>query len=618
MRIILYFHPGNCYSKGNGLISVTEKEGWSAMTQKKYELGAMIDCSRGAVVSASSLRRFIRVCAGMGYDFVGLYLEDTIEVEGEPYFGYQRGRLTRKEIREADQYAHSLGMELRPYIQTLAHLNQITDYAVYRDIIDTNDILLAGDERTYRLLDHLLAAVSAAFETRRINIGMDEAHMVGLGKYLDQHGYQDRVSILTAHLGRVMELCRKYEFQPQMWSDMFFRLLCGGEYYDIDRMEQSTRERSGGIEIPDGLELTYWDYYSLDRERYVKLLKLHRQMTPNITFAGGAWRWMGFAPYNRYSIYATEAALSACREQNVNSLVMTMWGDDGEECSPFAVLPALFFAAKKAEKLWSDDGEAVDGEEETAGPGETISCTHAADVTRRFFTQEDQAQFRDLTGFGLEEFLLLDETNPLCQEADGKNNLSKILLFNDPLLGTFDKIVEENPQVVTCFSGAAEEMEKIAGKASAGQLSDDRKDYIDLFRTQAALCRLLARKADYGVKLRKAYKEGDAGTLAYIAGPLTDNILTDIDIFYEAFRTQWYEDWKPFGFEIHTIRIGGLSRRFQDVKRILKEYLEGKRTIIEELEDDILPPGYELESMTAGRMEYNRYGTIASTSKLTW
>ena len=100
---------------------------------KLRELGVMIDCSRNAVISVPALKNFIKIIAEFGYDYVGLYTEDTIEVEGEPYFGYQRGRLTASEIKEADAFAREHGMELRPYIQTLAHINQIVDYADYAD-----------------------------------------------------------------------------------------------------------------------------------------------------------------------------------------------------------------------------------------------------------------------------------------------------------------------------------------------------------------------------------------------------------------------------------------------------------------------------------------------------
>ena len=40
----------------------------------------------------------------MGYDTLELYTEDTYEIEGEPYFGYMRGRYTAREIKEIDVY----------------------------------------------------------------------------------------------------------------------------------------------------------------------------------------------------------------------------------------------------------------------------------------------------------------------------------------------------------------------------------------------------------------------------------------------------------------------------------------------------------------------------------
>ena len=88
----------------------------------------MADLSRNAVMKPEAIRRLIRLSALMGYSFVGLYMETTIQLDGEPYFCYQRGAMTKKELQELDRYAASLGVELRPYLQTLAPLNQIMRY----------------------------------------------------------------------------------------------------------------------------------------------------------------------------------------------------------------------------------------------------------------------------------------------------------------------------------------------------------------------------------------------------------------------------------------------------------------------------------------------------------
>ena len=72
--------------------------------------GVMIDCSRNAVMSMEGLKRYLPLLKKMGYNCVMLYTEDTYEVDGEPYFGYMRGRYSKEEMKEIDVYAASLGV----------------------------------------------------------------------------------------------------------------------------------------------------------------------------------------------------------------------------------------------------------------------------------------------------------------------------------------------------------------------------------------------------------------------------------------------------------------------------------------------------------------------------
>ena len=60
--------------------------------------GMMVDCSRNAVISIETLQDVIKQIALMGHNMLMLYTEDTYEIEGEPYFGYMRGRYTIKEL----------------------------------------------------------------------------------------------------------------------------------------------------------------------------------------------------------------------------------------------------------------------------------------------------------------------------------------------------------------------------------------------------------------------------------------------------------------------------------------------------------------------------------------
>lgn len=539
------------------------------------EIGYMADCSRNAVARVDTLKKLVRQAALMGYHFIGLYLEDTLAIPEEPYFGYMRGAYTKEEIAEVVRYAALFGVEIRPYVETLAHLNQITRYEHYQKFIDTDDILLAGDERTYEFLDHYLKAVSDAFPSRRVNLGMDEAHMVGLGKYLDAHGYQNRVEIIQKHLERVMEICRKYGLQSQMWSDMFFRLAFGGEYYVKDK------PMAENVKIPEGLELVYWDYYSADEEHYDDMLRQHRKMTDKVSFAGGVWKWIGFAPHNRYSAVIGKAALSSCRRNGITSVVMTGWGDNGGEASQFSILPGLF---EDARLVYEDN--------------------------------LPEAAFYALTGIREEDYMKLDLSNPLPARKDRVNNAGKFLLYNDALLGIFDPLAQQLASGY--YEDAAKQLSNGYYEDAVEQLEQAVRDSSGsslcyVLKTQASLCRVLQDKANLGMVIRTAYDAGDREKLRDIAEEAIPQLLGKLNRFYQDFRKQWMSENKAFGFEVQSLRIGGLRQRILEVQQRLEEYLSGEIAEIDELEKPVLPFAY-CEGADVTTLDYNRWNYIVTTA----
>ena len=509
------------------------------------ELGYMVDCSRNAVIRLEQLKKMIRVLALMGYTYIGLYMEDTIAVKEEPYLGYMRGAMTPSELKEADAYAKQFGMEIRPYIQTLAHFNQITRYEHYYEMIDCDDILLAGEEKTYEFLEHLIRTLSENLSTRNINIGMDEAHMVGLGKYLSQHGYTERFQIMEKHLERVLSITRKYGYKAQMWSDMFFRLAYDGQYYVKDK------EIEYQLNIPSDVKLMYWDYYSLDTNHYDQMIVQHKKITENVGFAGGAWKWHGFVPHNHFSYHASVAAFKACRKNQIDSIVITGWGDNGGEASQFSNLPALYADAEFAYTYCAENDEKIETE-----------------------------KFKVLTGITYDEFMLMDDVNLLPEDKKKTANSSKYLLYNDLLIGTFDSVV--NKEVATHYASVAKDMQQLSKTSSYGYL----------FKTQEMLSRLLSLKSDLGLRIRGAYKAEDKAALEKIAREDLPTLLLYVDDFYHAFEQQWHLENKSFGFEVQCVRIGGLKQRIDYVKDILERYLANEVTQIDELETEYLPFAY--------------------------
>ena len=146
-------------------------------------LGVMIDCSRNAAMNIGSLKKFTTLIKKMGYNQVHLYMEDTYEIGFDKHFGYLRGRYTKEELKDLDDFAFNLGVELVPNIQTLAHMTAYTRWC--KDIIDADDILLVGNDKVYDLIKDIFTTLRECFRTENIHIGMDEAFMLGRGKYYD-------------------------------------------------------------------------------------------------------------------------------------------------------------------------------------------------------------------------------------------------------------------------------------------------------------------------------------------------------------------------------------------------------------------------------------------------
>jgi hypothetical protein len=561
-EIVIQYHTKTDFCRALLTICKGEfEENWIYSEKSSFEeFGVMLDFSRNAVMQVEGMKQFIKTIALMGYNFLGIYMEDTIEVPEEPYFGYMRGAMTAAQLKEIDDYASIFGIEIRAYIQTLAHLKQITRYEEYQEIIDTDDILLAGEDRTYQLLENLIKTVSENISSRKVNIGMDEAHMIGLGKYLDKHGYCNRIKIMEDHLKRVLTICRKYGLQVQMWSDMFFRLAYGGEYYI----------KEGGAAnapiIPSDVEIVYWDYYSCSKDRYDSMLKNHFKISDHVGFAGGAWKWTGFTPHNAYSMEIGKAAIEACKENNVKSVVITAWGDNGAEASNFSILPALY-----------------------------------ADAEYNYTGSFDPSKFLYITGMAFEDFMQIELPNLISEDATIHNNASKYLLYNDVFLATFDSVV---------FEGISEYYKDAAARLK--RYSTNKK-YGYLFDTQSKLCMVLQHKADLGKRIKDSYDRKDRTQLSKIEMEEIPLIIEELDHFYHAFETQWEKENKPFGFEVQCIRIGGLEKRLEYVKRQIKAYVSGEKERIEELEVKREEFHYFNEK-DINKLNYNLWHDIVSPS----
>jgi len=504
------------------------------------EHGVMLDCSRNAVLTPASVKKYILFLALMGYNTLQLYTEDTYEIEGEPYFGYLRGRYSKADLKMFDEYAAKFGIRLIPCIQTLAHLNGIFRWKPYRKIHDCDDILLLEEEKTYELIEKMFRTLAECFTSRTVNIGMDEAFRLGYGNYAEKHGVpRDRMELMLRHLKRVAEIAGKYGFRCAMWSDMFYRIVFNG-YYSEDHPSL----QDAYTEVPENVDLIYWDYYSTDPDRYDAIIKQHAVFKRNVWFAGCAWAWLGFLPNNEFSIRAARSSIGVCARNGVKNSFLTVWGDNGAECSVFAVLPALVSAAEYAYGNFDD---------RTGG-----------------------RVFRVLTHEEMSAFLLPEQADRIGNYSDAEfTDPTKYLLYSDCFAGIYDKIIKE------------EDGGKFA-KISAELKQHEKGEWGYIFSYARALCDVMAVKYAIGIRTRALYRAGDRKGLKRLAQTDYRRLIAKIEDFYGCFRRAWHCEKKQNGFEIHDIRLGGLIRRVENCRKMLLDYAKGRIERISQLEEDVL------------------------------
>ena len=534
----------------------------------KNSLGVMIDLSRNAVMRIDALKDFLKILKRMGYNTVFLYMEDTYEVMDEKYFGYMRGRYSIDEMKQIDEACASYGIEAIPCIQTLAHMKTFLKWKQAK--VDCDDILLVGENRTYELIENMLKTLSQCFRSRKIHIGMDEAHMLGRGQYFSKHGYKPANEIIKNHLEKICEIAKPYNYQLLVWSDMFFRSWNNGEYY-FNEYKKMSREIASSL--PENVIPVYWDYYNEIKEKYDTMIKMHKQLSNNTWFAGGAWCWTGFAPLNKLTMRLMKEAMLSCRENKIKNVFFTMWGDDGMECSHFSQLPSLLCLAEYSKG--------------------------------NFDQSKIKEKFKKITGIDFDDFMTVDLPNCLPKEPEYCESPSKYMLYSDPFLGFLD---------YTVSLGIGEIYKEHQNKLLSVAKKTRKFGYI--FNTLAKLCSVLEIKYELGVKTRMAYQSNNKIELEKLANGEYVSLKKRISSFHKALKLQWNKDNKSIGFEVQDARLGGLVMRLDTCRRQILDYLNGKIEKIEELECEILPLPFSSKAKGEA-IDYGAYGRIVTANVLT-
>ena len=540
--------------------------------EKKFEKLGVLVSSCGTLRSVDTLKRFIEYLAKLNYDTFYLEITAGYGLEGEPFFAYLRAKYTNEEMKELDAHAKSLGITIIPTIQTLAHLGFMFRWPPYLPLRDIDEIMLVGEPRVYEIVEKMIKTMAECFSSKIIHLGMDEAFRLGRGKYQDLNGPKNRVDIMKEHLAKVLEICDKYGVKTEMWGDMYIRMAYGAYERGPMTFDNSDEVRKS---VPENVKIHYWDYYSTEKDHYVNFIEKFQKITDNIVFDGGVWDYIGYNVNNAYSIKITEAAFDACIEKGIKEATVTIWGGDSvNESSLWATMPTLVAASEFAHG------------------------NHDMDRIK--------ARFKELMGMDFDAFMALEKADQL-KPRDKNNQLcspTKYLLYNDVFAGMYDSTIDQSERHV--FTEAALELRPY--------VNDPNWGYI--FRKAKALAEVMEYKFDLGIRTRKAYRDGNKKQLKYLANKIYPLVIKRIKKFYKAQREYWYLENMQNGFEVEDVRFGGLIKRLENCRSLLKEYCAGKIERLAELEQKILDYIDGSDTYTMGAFMENGYADEVSVLRL--
>jgi len=507
----------------------------------------MLDVSRNGVPKVNFLKQALIKMALLGLNKFCLYTEDTYEVEGEPLFGFGRGGYSHSELEELSGFAESIGIEMFPCIQTLGHMDQYLKFYDYAPIADNKTVLNVNAEGAYELVEKLIVNASKPYKSKFIHIGTDEPWGIGRGKALNFDKPEKPGELYAKHIGKAVKICEKHGLQPIIWGD-----------YILGHTGEAALNSEQANVIPRSVLLDYWHYYSVDQQRYARDIDVYKNSGYELLVSPSVWSSNRFVPASGYAMRSTEAMMRAAHDKGVERAMTTMWFDDGQEC--------VF------DMNWG-------------------ALAHFACWCRTNEPKENMWKERSLKICGLpaersELFSKLQK--PGLDDSYGMSfHLSKMLFYDDPLLGYMTMCVEELDCDKLLLALAKE-----AETAQAATKLD--KEILNL---TALYARIAGGKFELIRSARAAARKNDRKKFIELVRQGKD-LLSDLNKFSRLFSKSWLERMKPFGIEIIQGRFGAQKIRLETFTARASAYAEGKLERIPELElqkPPNLSPGYFIQ-----------------------
>ena len=297
------------------------------------------------------------------------------------------------------------------------------------------------------------------------------------------------------------------------------------------------------------------------------MLKKHNELGRKVIYAGGNWGWTGHFPENNYMMSTTKFSLDACRNNGVKEAMLTIWGNDNNECDTYANLFGLsYFAENCYDKSPSKD--------------------------------KLKARFEATTGGDYELFYKMSYYHSDFENGDDYPNFNnrffgKPLFWQDVLAGLHDK---------SLFSKPMSKHYEMSAEIYRGKENDARFGYLYEFAFRTL--DYLATKTYIAERLQPAYKAGDRELLLELKDKHLPLLKEKCMAIHKTHKAAWFKNNKVMGWQNLDIRYAGVVARCDTAIEQITDYLDGKISKIEELEEE------RLNKWLSGFVQYSDIATV--------
>ena len=335
--------------------------------------GLYHDMTRGKVAKVETIKKLIDDMAYFKMNSLQLYVEHTFEFEETADIIKRTGYLTKKEIRELDEYCYENFIEFIPSIATFGHMYEILEQEQYKHLRVLKNFEATPNFWLSRMNHHTIDPLNAEsldlvtslidqyyplFKTDKFNICGDETF--DLVKYGDG---ADVGKLYIDFIQKIVKHLYSKNKKVMMWADILLN-------------HPETLES-----LPDDIYYLNWDYWETPSEvNIIKLAKLGKKQI----VCPGTHSWSRFCE----NVVAEEMNITAMIDYGYKhgavGVLNTNWGDYG---NPASIELAMYGIVLSAVKAWSVDtviddefynsiGELLYGCSNAVGYLRRISCAH--------------------------------------------------------------------------------------------------------------------------------------------------------------------------------------------------------------------------------------------------